>query len=242
MTMTGIQWINLLAILLEYVVSITAVIVAAKYFRYTGLIVIGAIFMSLSNVIATKVFSIYGDSFSMSVGSFMCSTPFAIYSILVEIYGVEKAKKGMLGMILGQIAFLCATQVALFYKPGKDDFISPAMAEVFGFVPRIMIAGWVAMIVSGLCAIQIYHLLGRNKWLEKHIGFRNNIATKISQLIDNIIFLCIAFIGVFEWRTLLSFLVLGAMLEYLFDYLDTWSVIMSVKILRKDPIVAKEVV
>ena len=67
-------------------------------------------------------------------------------------------------------------QIALHFKPDKTDFIHPALEQIFGFYPRVVIASLAAYLVSQMHDIWAYHFWkvkarGRFLWL------RNNAST-----------------------------------------------------------------
>ena len=73
---------------------------------------------------------------------------------------------------------------------------SEMFAKVLALTPRITIAGFVAYVISQHHDVWAFHFWKR-KTKGKHLWFRNNISTIVSQLLDSVIFISIAFYGVF---------------------------------------------
>jgi hypothetical protein len=70
--------------------------------------------------------------------------------------------------------------------------IADKLKEILILTPRIAIAGFLAYIVSQNHDVWAFHFW-KNKTKGKHLWLRNNASTIISQLIDSVIFITIAF-------------------------------------------------
>ena len=79
----------------------------------------------------------------------------------------------------------------------------PAYDIILGSVPRIVIASMVAFLVS-----QNHDVIAFNMWKKitkgKYLWLRNNASTSVSQAIDTVLFVLIAFAGTYAWSTIWS--------------------------------------
>jgi len=133
--------------------------------------------------------------FAASATVFIYAFSFLITDIVSELYGKKIAN------ILVWVGFVAVTvAVAIFqiavHAPSASFFKAQGAYEtVFGLTWRILLGGLIAYLVSQFHDVWIFHRL---KLLTKgkHLWLRNNLSTIISQLIDSIIFITIAFYGV----------------------------------------------
>lgn len=68
---------------------------------------------------------------------------------------------------------------------------------------------------------------------------RNNIATKLGQILDNTLFVILAFTGIYDLRTVSKIFLTTTIIEFVLDYVDTWVVYVGVSMLKKDLLLGK---
>lgn len=110
-----------------------------------------------------------------------------------------------------------ALPAAPFWQ-NQDAFVS-----VVGSTSRIIVASLAAYLVSQYHDVWLFHLLKR-KTGGKHLWLRNNASTAVSQLIDSVIFIVIAFYGVMpvwplifgQWIVKMAIALIDTPLVYLF--------------------------
>ncbi len=193
-----------------------------------------------ANLIGTKIipfFRIGGFEFTGSVGIFLFPLTFLITDIVAEIYGPKATRSLVTGTLAALLVVLAVTAVATVLPPAsrfaaQDD----AYVSIFRSSLRIMLASIVAFTLS-----QYHDVWAFDFWKRRTQGrflwLRNNASTMVSQLIDTVIFMLIAFWGVGE-RFGLAF-VLGSMvppyylLKVLAAFLDTPLVYLGVGLLRR---------
>jgi uncharacterized integral membrane protein (TIGR00697 family) len=188
----------------------------------------------------TKVipfFSIGSFQITGSVGIFLFPLSFLITDIVTEIWGPKATRALVTGTLIVLVLVLGAAALATVLPPA-DRFAAQndAYVGVFRSSLRIIIASIVAFTLS-----QYHDVWAFDFWRKKTNGrflwIRNNASTVVSQLIDTVIFMLIAFWGMSEKFTL-GF-VLGSMLppyyllKVLAAFLDTPLVYLGVRLLRK---------
>jgi uncharacterized integral membrane protein (TIGR00697 family) len=193
-----------------------------------------------SNLVGTKVipfFTIGNFQVTGSVGIFLFPLSFLITDIVAEIYGARATRWLVTGTLAVLVLVLGVTGLATVLPPA-DRFAeqNAAYVGVFRSSLRIIIASIVAFTLS-----QYHDVWAFDFWRKKTGGrflwLRNNLSTIVSQLIDTVIFMLIAFWGVSEQFTL-GF-VLGSMLppyyllKVLAAFLDTPLVYLGVRLLRR---------
>ena len=95
-----------------------------------------------------------------------------------------------------------------------------------------MIASMIAYLVSQHHDIYVFHFW-KKMTKGKHLWFRNNASTIVSQGIDSIIFVLIAFWGIYENNVLLSMIMTNFILKVIFAISDTPLIYLLVGLIRK---------
>lgn len=213
----ALMLINFLAILLFY-----------KLFDEVGLyswITISAI---IANIQVLKTIELFG--LVVTLGNIIYGTSFLATDILSELHGKEKAKKGVYIGLLTLVSMTLIMQLSLMFIPHESDFAQDALQTIFGIMPRIALASFVAYFLSQLHDVWAFDYW-KGKFPErKYLWLRNNLSTMVSQLIDSIVFTFIAFYGVFETSVFIDILITTYVLKLLVAVLDTPFVYIATKI------------
>ena len=206
-------------------------------------IILASIFtgaMVAANLMGTKIipiFTIGGFQFTASVGILLFPLTFLVTDIVVEVYGPRATRAIVTGTLIILGIVLAVTALATVIPPASRFAAqNEAYNSIFQSSLRIMLASIVAFTLSQYHDVWAFHFWkqqtqGRFLWL------RNNASTIVSQLIDTVIFMLIAFWGTNEHFTL-GF-VLGSMvppyylIKVLAAFIDTPLVYLGVSLLRR---------
>lgn len=169
--------------------------------RYGVEIAIG-IFSALiviANVISSKIVfvgSVGPINLIGPAGVIVYASTFLITDIVGEIYGKEYSKKAVVAGFFANIVAVVAIIIAINWQAApfvSNDFLK-SFNSILGFAPRIVAASMVAYLISQTHDVYAFHFW-KNKMKGKHLWFRNNASTIVSQAIDTIIFITLAFYG-----------------------------------------------
>ncbi|MDA3948123.1 MAG: queuosine precursor transporter [Spirochaeta sp.] len=210
-----------------------------RAYTYLAALFVGTIVAA--NLMGTKVipfFTIAGFEFTASVGIFLFPISFLVTDIMAEIWG-GKAVQSLIGATVVILLVVLTATAAATIIPPADRFAAnnDAYLTIFRSSLRITVASIVAFILSQTHDVWAFELWkrvthGRMLWL------RNNLSTMVSQLIDSVVFMLIAFWMVGD-RFTIGF-VLGSMvppyyvLKVLMALVDTPFVYLGVRLLRSD--------
>ena len=184
--------------------------------------VIATIAANIEVLIYIKAFGM-----GMTLGNVLFASTFLVTDIASEIYGKKIANTAVKLGIVTSIAFMILSQYWLLYTPHPtEDFAMPSMKIIFGNIPRLMIASFVAYAVAQVFDVWCYH-----KWwtfTEKKFGdkkkwlwLRNNGSTLLSQLINSILYTTFAFAGTFSNSKLMMTIVSSYIIFIVTSLLDT---------------------
>jgi len=224
----GMEMHNLLFLLLEYSVSAIIILLALRFMKKEGAYVALTTLIIASNLGVAKLFNLFG--MEVTAANMSMGMAFVIYSIITEVYGQSEGRKAVWVGFFAQFAFLSLGLVYTGYTPSQNDLAQNYLSQAFTLTPRIALGSWIAFIASGYVAVWVYDVL-RDK---TKVWMRNNVSTKIGQIIDNMIFVTIAFAGLVDWKTYFQIFFTTTLIEMALDYVDTWVVYIGIKFLRDD--------
>ena len=118
---------------------------------------------------------------------------FLATDILTEKHGVKEARKAVFIGFFTLIMTTLIMQITLAFIPDESDTLSPALEQIFGFMPDVMIASLTAYLISQLHDVWAFEFWKR-KTKGKHLWLRNSASTMVSQLIDNVTFTTLFFV------------------------------------------------
>jgi len=193
-----------------------------------ALSMIFAVLILVANITAVKIIAIGSESIDAGIIAYPLT--FLISDVISEIYGRKTATKiiwlGFAVNVMMVVMIFIAGKI-----PAAPFWIDQtAYDTILGSVPRIVIASMVAFLVS-----QNHDVLAFDMWKKitggKYLWLRNNASTSVSQAIDTVIFVLLAFAGTYSWSTIWSMIwvtyvikLAVALADTPFVYLLVWKI------------------
>ncbi len=215
-----------LFLLIDFSLSLLAI----YYFGKKALYVIIASDIIICNIQVIKTIELFG--LVSTLGNILYASIFLATDLLSEVYGKKDARRGVWLGFYALIFMTISMQFALQFSPHSSDFSHDALNTIFGFIPRVTIASIIAYLVSQNHDVWAFHFW-KNKTQGKFLWLRNNISTWVSQAIDSILFVFIAFYGVFEFSIILQILFTTYIIKLIVAVLDTPIIYLGRWIIRK---------
>jgi uncharacterized integral membrane protein (TIGR00697 family) len=207
-----ILWISLL------IFSFLIVILAYRLFGKTGLYFWTAVAVILANIQVMKTIQIFG--LVTALGTVIYSSLFLVTDILNENHSKKDAQKAVWIGFFVLLATTVIMQITIQFIPHESDVLSEHIKKIFDFFPRIAFASLTAYIISQSHDVWFFAKL-KNKHKKKLLWVRNNLSTNISQLVDNIIFTLIAFVGIYEWEIIIQIFITSMIMKVVVAFIDT---------------------
>lgn len=148
----------------------------------------------ISGVLAAKLVTI--GPFVLPAGVLAFSLTFVVTDIISEIYGSGTSRRVVFAGFISLLATLVLIQLAMALPNPAFWPNQQAFTTILGTSSRIIIASMVAYLVSQNTDVFLFGFI-RKFTGGSHLWFRNNVSTVISQLLDSVIFVTIAFYGTF---------------------------------------------
>jgi uncharacterized integral membrane protein (TIGR00697 family) len=210
--MNEIFWVVML------LVNFALILLAYRVFGKMGLFIWVPISVIIANIQVIQGVELFG--FAATLGNIVYASSFLATDILSENYGKKEAGKAVWIGFFSLVSMTMLMNIALMFDPLGDAF-SLTVHDSISFMPRIVIASFLAYLISQKHDVWAYHMLAKKFSGRKNIWLRNNISTMVSQLIDSIIFTLIAFYGVYENGVLIEIVITTYVLKWIVAAADT---------------------
>jgi len=185
------------------------------------------------NLLGGKITSLFG--ISVSVAIFMAPLTFLITDIVEEVHGRKITQNFVWAGMATIVVIFLYTALFVVLEPHARYSFNEEYKTIFGASLRMMIASVVAFFLA-----QTHDIWAFNFWKTKTKGkflwLRNNLSTVVSQFIDTVVFMFIAFYNLtpkFTVAFIFSLIIPYYLFKVLFAVLDTPFVYLGVKWLRK---------
>ena len=148
--------------------------------------------ITIASVLANKIIAVFG--LFVPAGVLAYSITFVCTDVINEIWGKERAKQTVLGGFIALVCVLLLIQLSLIWPKAPFWMNETGFESVLGSTSRIIIASFIAYLISQYHDVWAFHLWKRVT-NNRHLWLRNNLSTVVSQFLDSLIFISIAFYG-----------------------------------------------
>ena len=170
-----------------------------------ALIIIISIFVgsiTIASVLATKIIAVFG--LFVPAGVLAYSITFICTDVICEVWGKKRANQTVLGGFIALLFVLILVRIGLVWPKAPFWNQESAFETVLGSTSRIIIASFIAYLVSQFHDVWAFHFW-KKVTKDKHLWLRNNFSTAVSQFIDSFLFITIAFFGLMPiWPLILG--------------------------------------
>ena len=148
--------------------------------------------ITIASVLANKIISVFG--LFVPAGVLAYSITFVCTDVISEIWGRERANQTVLGGFIALVCVLLLIQLSLIWPKAPFWNNETGFESVLGSTSRIIIASFIAYLISQYHDVWAFHLWKRVT-NNRHLWLRNNLSTVVSQFLDSLIFISISFYG-----------------------------------------------
>lgn len=190
------------------------------YYSSTFLFIV-VIFVScilISNILASKIISIFG--FSMTGGVLVFPITYILGDVITEVYGFKNSKKvivyGFICNLLMVILFAIAMRLPYpEYWQNQEAFVA-----ILSNTPRLLLASFIGYLLGGLSNAFIMEYIKNNSKI-KYLWFRTILSTIIGEGLDTFVFLMIGFYGTMKTGNLMSMILFQSFAKILYEVILT---------------------
>lgn len=180
-----------------------------------------------ANVLAAKILSIGG--LVVPAGVLAYSVTFAVTDTIGEIWGERHAHRVVRAGFAVQLLVWVLVLIAIELPPAPFWEGQEAFAQVLGATSRIIVASLAAYAVSQTLDVWVFGRL-RRRFGGRLLWLRNNASTAVSQTVDTVVFITVAFAGQLD---LLPLIAGQLIVKWLIALVDTPVVYLLVHLVRR---------
>ena len=146
----------------------------------------------LAAVMASKIIRV--GPIVVPAGVLAYCLTFLITDVISEIWGKEQAQTVVMGGFITLVLVFALTTASIVWPPASFWPHQQAYQTILGSSARIMVASLTAYLFSQYHDVWAFHFWKRVT-SERFLWLRNNASTIVSQLLDSVVFITIAFYG-----------------------------------------------
>lgn len=198
---------------------------------YLVLVLTFCICLIVANLVEIKTIDL--GPLTITAGVIIFPLSYIINDCVVEVYGFQRAKL-MIWLGFASSLFVTLALQLSIALPGSSEWTSQtAMQEIYGGVPRIVAASFIAFLCGSMVNAYTMERMKRSGNDARRFSFRAILSTVYGESIDSLIFFPIAFGGVLSWRMIVSLMVTQAVIKTLYEVMILPVTILAVGRLRK---------
>lgn len=217
---------NIIYGIVGIIICFSLEVLVEKIFKKEGLYVWIAVALITANLIVNKNIDILG--LQATLGNILFASTFLATDILSEKYSPKESRKAINIGIVALILFTLATQFTLLFKPNSLDLVNDSLKNVFAFSLRTNAASIFCCYLSNMLDIRLFEKIKER--IPNKLWLRNNVATIISNCLENYLFIFLAFVGIFSMKDILIIGTTTSILEIIIGICDTPFLYLSKKI------------
>jgi hypothetical protein len=201
------------------IVNFMAILAVYRKLGLLGLYVWIPVAVIVANIQVVKTIQLFG--MTATLGNIAYASTFLATDIISENHGKRAAGQAVWIGFFAIIAMTLFMNTALWYTPAAGDFAHEALSTIFSLMPRIALGSLAAYLISQQHDIWAYQFWRRRFPSDRAIWVRNNASTMVSQAIDTLVFVGIAFWGQYPMPVLLEIFITTYVIKWLVAVLDT---------------------
>lgn len=187
-----------------------------------------------SNTLGLKIMPFF-LGLHVSVAVFFFPFVFLTTDVIGEVYGKKVAKLFVLAGFIATVLFILYSFLSLLMPWAQaGEWVHPSYNTVFGISVRIAIASVIAFIIGEYQDV-ISFFFFRGLWGTTNFWLRSNLSNLWSQLLDTVIFMTIAFYGVYDNHTLITIIISWWLFKVAMGILYTPLSYVALRLLRATP-------
>lgn len=172
----------------------------------------------IANVITVKILNLGFWGLDVPAGVLIYPLVYILTNVITEVYGEKAAHKTIVLGLLTNLLFVVVTTIAMII-PGPAYYTGQSSIEfVFTQTPRILLASYISYVIGNLVNARLTSIVNRGTD-SKFTQIKNIGAIAFGELLDNIIFIGLVFIGQ------VPILEIGIMILVHFTIMLIWNVL-----------------
>lgn len=170
---------------------------------------------------------------TITAGVVVFPVSYIIADCVVEVYGLRRARQVIWLGFAANLFVSIMLQIGILL-PGTDSWQGQeAMTTVFGAVPRIFAASFIAFLAGSMVNAYVMHRMHLVHPDGSRFSVRAIVSTLFGEGVDSLIFFPVAFGGVLPVGVIVSLIFTQAMLKTLYEIIILPVTLSAVRLLRR---------
>lgn len=149
---------------------------------------------TIANLITVKIININFLGMETPAGVLIYPLVYVLTNVITKVYGEKTAHRTLILGIAVDVLFVCMTTLILFLPSPANYTGDSALQFVFTQTPRILIASYISYLMGNWVNARLTTIVNRSG---SYSNVMNLIAIGTGELVDNIVFIGLAFLFVF---------------------------------------------
>lgn len=197
-------------------------------FMMSGILL--SVCLILSNLLATKVISIFG--FSATAALIIFPVSYILNDTITEVWGYRKARLMIWTAFAMNFLAIVFMQLSVAIPPAPYWQGQEAYASAFSQAPRVAFSSLVAFLAGAF--INAYVLSRMKVRLQgRSFGIRAIVSTLFGEAADSCLFFTVAFAGVVAWKEIAVMIVVETILKSAYEVVVLPVTTVAVRYLKK---------
>ena len=212
--------------------DLTITILLFRFFGLKGLFIAVTLGIMLANLQGGKVsdLSLFGQTFTVSMGAIMYSGIYFATDLISEKYGRKEANKAVILGAISNVVIMFTLVLSTYYLPSEiassSEMVHSAISTLALYSPIFVIGSITAYLISQTFDVWVFHkiktLTGNN-----YLWLRNNLSTLSSQALDTFIYTFVWVIaGELTFLAALSIALTKYIFKFIIAIMDTFFIYM----------------
>ena len=150
---------------------------------------------TIANLITVKIIYIPFLGMETPAGVLIYPLVYILTNVIADVYGERTAQRTIILGLCVDILFVFMTTLILFLPSPSFYTGDSSLAFVFTQTPRILIASYISYLIGNFVNARLTSIVNKGK---EYSAFKNLGIIALSELIDNFIFIGLAFVGVYS--------------------------------------------
>ncbi|WP_017547797.1 queuosine precursor transporter [Salinicoccus carnicancri] len=189
---------------------------------FSGLLVV-------SNILGVKLFAV--GEFMLPAAVIVYMATFLITDVVGEVYGKRNARRMVQAGFLTQLVVLLFIYLAIELPPAPAFTMQAEYEMILGGSFQVIAASLVSYMVSQHLDVSIFHRL-KARHGKRRLWLRNNVSAVVTQLVDTVIFITIAFFGTVPFEAMVGMIAAQYAAKMVIVLFDTPIVYLLVRMAR----------
>lgn len=148
---------------------------------------------TIANLITVKIIDVPIGGLETPAGVLIYPLVYILTNVITEVYGERAAERTLFLGIAADVLFVFMTSLILFLpSPSYYTAGDASLSYVFTQTPKILVASYISYLFGNYVNVKVTTFVNKT---EGHLSIKNYGAIILGNLVDNIVFIGLAYLG-----------------------------------------------